>query len=299
MKKRKIAFLLLAALLTLPGIAQVQTSRQPIKVYQPEKYVFSHGVSIYNTQNRYDVYLTLTKPEGAKPPKFDLRLFAGEFGFNPLIQFLGIKVNGIPLEKINAAADDIQEWRGKNRAGAEIKLNFDGAKYILLFYMRDDSPVLWASLKPAPDSVEETEKLELSFSMIPSKLILEDKQPVWGGKGLYAREVVMPTRTISQRKDSYQLTPQDCEFTFRDAVLDGSAADKSKGMGPCWLQMETAPVANGILHLQDYWTTNMILTMKPDMKEFRFALWQRKAPLSNADFAKMRKEQAAAFQRKE
>ena len=263
------------------------------RVYQQQKYSFAHRADIYNAQNKYGFIIAQSKPAGEKPPRTQFWMAAGQTGFCPLVNFLKITVNDIPNSVIDPEVGDLVPWKEKNLAGCEAKFNFDGAKLILRFYMRPDSPVLWGSLRPAPDSIEPVRKIELGFSAITSKLAQKNKKVLWSG--VYEREAVTPARKLEQRQKVWDLTPKDTYIVLQDKKFDGSSEEK--GTGPVMILLDHGCIAKAELVLRNQWTTSLSAVLKPDFKEFKFGLWQQNPRISNAAFAEKLKMEKAAFTR--
>ena len=156
--------------------APVNVTVKTVRVYQPEKFSVAQGATISNQFNRYDITMKLSKPTDKKPTELKISLSAGEFGFGALVNFMNMKANGIPLAKLMVKKEDMQPWKDGANAGAVIKLNFDGSKFDLIFYMRPDSPVLWCSIKPSADTIEEPEDISIVHSCIPSMLAKNGKK---------------------------------------------------------------------------------------------------------------------------
>ena len=262
-------------------------------VYQPEKYAFAQAADIYNTHNKYGFIIVQSKPVGDKPPRTSFWLSVGQMGFSPLVNFLKITVNGVPNADIVPRIEDFVPWKEKDLAGCEAKFNFDGAKLILRFWMRPDSPVLWASLRPAPDSVEEITSIKVNICALVSILAKENKKVLW--TNAYEREAVTPARTLTQRTKAWELTPQDTYLVLQDRKFDGSSEEK--GQGPVMVLLDYDNVVKADLALRNEWTTDMFIVLKPDFKEFKFGLWQQKPRISNAAFAEKLKAEKAAFSR--
>lgn len=262
-------------------------------VYQPQKYAFARKADIYNAQNKYGFIIVQSKPAGEKPPRTQFWLDAGQTGFCSLVNFLKITVNDIPNSVIDPKIGDFVPWKEKNLAGCEAKFNFDGAKLILRFWMRPDSPVLWGSLRPAPDSIEPVRKIKLDFSAVISKLAQKNKKVLWSG--VYEREAVTPARKLEQRQKVWELTPQDTWLVLQDRKFDGSSAEK--GTGPVMILLDHSCIAKAELTLRSQWTAGLSILLNPDFKEFKFGLWQQNPRISNAAFAEKLKAEKAAFTR--
>ena len=290
------ALALVSAVSFAQNHAPVNVSVRPVRVYQPEKFSVAQGASISNQYNRYDIIMKLSKPTDNKPTEMKITLDCGTFGFGALVNFMNIKANGIPMSKLMVQKEDMQPWKDGNNAGAVIKLNFDGSKFDLIFYMRPDSPVLWCSLKPSADTIEEPEDLSIVHSCIPSMLAKNGKKVVWTGSP-YNRQVVTNTRTIGMdpKRKHVLLTPAETSLTFRDATFDGSSADK--GYGPIWLGMDYSAVQEAKLFCVSNWTAWLEVKLNPAMKEHKIAFWQQKPRISNAAFEAKLKNESAAFTR--
>lgn len=294
---RKTLFFLMAAAwtasLAAADFTPVKSEVKQVHVYQPEQYSLRQGGIIFNQLARYSLTLTQTKSDGAKAPRMAYTLDAGKFGFSPLVSFFKLNVNGIDMDKLSPKAEDLTVWQEKNLSGCDLKLNYDGAKFILRFYMRPDSPVLWGTLLPAKDSVEPAEKIELEFCLIPSKLAMNGKNVIWNGG--YERMAVTPARTIEQNPQRAALTPADTHLVIQDKKFDASTPEN--GQGPCMILLDYGAVQKASLRVNDDWTSAVYLTLKPDFKEFKFALWQQEPRISNADFARKLEAEKAAFTR--
>ena len=296
LKHLAAALVLTAGTVFAQETASVRADVKQMHVYMPQSWAVRQGAMISNKLNAYEVILAMTKTNGKKPAETGIRIWAGDYGFCPLTQSFQLEVNGIPLKKLNVKASNVQPWKEGKNTGLKIALNFDGCKMDVIFYMRPDSPVLWGMVKPAADTLEEAEKVTLTFTCIPSTLARKNKVPVWGGPE-YAREVVATTKTYPAHAKVYPLNKADTEYIFRDAKFDGSAQDKSKGQGPVWLQIDQTNVLKGVLRSTNEWTNWLRVELNPKMKDFKFGMWQQKAVISNADFDKKLKAEKAAFTR--
>ena len=263
------------------------------QVYQPQKYAFAQAATIHNAQNKYSFIIVQSKPAGEKPPRTQFWLSAGPFGFCNLVNFLKITVNGISCVNITPKIEDFVPWQEKKLAGCEAKFNFDGAKVILRFWMRQDSPVFWGSLRPAPDSLEEIKSAQVDLTAIVSMLAKENKKVVW--TKVYEREAVTPARTLAQRQKIWELTPQDTYLVLQDKKFDGSSAEK--GQGPVMILLDHESVNQAKLFLRSNWTTTLSIVLKPGFRNFEFGLWQQENRISNAEFAEKLKAEKAAFSR--
>ena len=294
---KKAWMLLAAGCLALP-LSAAENAPVGVKVgkthvYQPQKYAFARAAAIHNAQNKYSFIIVQSKPAGEKPPRTQFWLSAGQFGFCNLVNFLKITVNGISCAGITPKTEDFVPRQEGGRAGCEAKFNFDGAKLVLRFRMRPDSPVLWGSLRPAPDSLEEIKSVQVDLTAIVSMLARKDKKVLW--TKVYEREAVTPARTLEQRQKSWLLTPQDTYLVLQDKKFDGSSAEK--GQGPVMILLDHGSIDSAKLFLRSNWTATLSIVLKPGFKNFEFGLWQQETRISNAEFAEKLKAEKAAFAR--
>ena len=291
------ALTLLSGAVFAQNYAPVRADVKQMHIYQPETWAVRQGAKISNQFNSYEVILAMTKPMNNKPTQTWIRIWAGDFGFCPLTRSFKLDVNGIGMEKLNVKTSDVQPWKEGKNAGIKIALNYDGCKFDVIFYMRPDSPVLWGMIRPSANTLEDIKTAVMTFTCIPSTLARNAKKvPIWGGPE-YGREIVTNARTYPASARVYPLAKDDVSFIFRDTKFDGSAKDKSKGVGPVWLQIDQTSVVNGKIRSTNEWTNWIQLNLNPAMKEFKFGMWQQQMPISNADFDKKLKVEKAAFTR--
>lgn len=277
--------------------APVKTEIKPVRVYRPELYSVAQGAIISNQFNNYSITLTLSKPTDKVPTQMKIGFNGGTYGFGSLVKFMNIKANGIPMDKLMVKADDLKHWKEGNNVGAVLKLNFDGSKFDVIFYMRPDSPVLWCKIKPSADTIEEPESISITHSCIPSQLAMNGKKVIWTGAP-YNRELITNTRKLGMhpKRKGVLLTKAETELTFQDATFDGSA--DNKGYGPIWMNLDHTALQSATVFITSNWTVWLQLQLDPAFKEHNFAFWQQKPRISNADFAKKLKAEKAAFTRK-
>ena len=291
-----LAFSFLAGAGFAQDLPPVKADVKQMHVYMPQSWAVRQGALISNKLNAYEVILAMTKTNGKTPAQTGIRIWAGDYGFCPLVHSFTMVVDGISIKKLNVKPSDVSPWKDGKNTGIKIALDFGGSKFDVIFYMRPDSPVLWGMVKPAENTLKEPKKISLTFTCIPSMLARKNKIPVWAGPE-YAREIKTNLKTYPANAKVYPLDKADTEFTFRDAKFDGSAKDKSKGQGPVWLQVDQTETIKGKVRSVNEWTNWIQLDLNPKMKEFKFALWQQKAIISNADFENKLKAEKAAFTR--
>ena len=290
---KKFVIFTLAAISAATIFAQVSSSVQQSVVYRPERYSIRQGATINNPLNNYRFTLIQSKPENNKAPRTQFWLAADHFGFCALINFLNITVNGYNNSEISPKASDLTAWNEKDKAGMDLKLNFDGAKLTLRLYMRNDSPVLWGKLIADKDTIEPIKTIRVRFSAIISILAKVNKKVAFWN--VYERMAITPVRTLTQQKKPWQLTPEDTYLVLQDNKFDGSG--EGKGRGPVMIILDHKAVKNAKLELRNSWTTGLDLELKPDFREFEFGLWQQKPVISNKAFAEKLKKEKAAFRK--
>ena len=293
--KRQIFILILStvgivnACLAADCPAEVTTSMP--SMYRQELLGFRKHVTFSNALNFYRIDYTQWKSHDATPPKINLALqYPLEYhNFSrPLGSFLRMTVNGISEVSLHPKEEDVTLWNDARTgaAGCDIAWNFDGAKLILRWFMRSDSPVLWLTIKSAPDLLTPIKSAHVKVSVVPSLLAqTADKKVLW--EGVYGRQVITPTRIIGQvpKPQFITLTPDDRYLIFQDTKFDGSNGDK--GTGPCFMAIDYQGVEKAVLTLRDEGYAFVDIDLKPDFKTARLGFWQQKDRHSNAEFAKV------------
>ena len=291
---KKSLIFTLAALSAATTFAQVSSAVKPSVVYRPERYSIRQGATINNPQNSYRFTLIQTKPDNNNGPRTQFWLAAEHFGFCALTNFLNMTVNGYNNSEISPKASDLTAWQEKDKAGMDLKLNFDGTRLTLRLYMRDDSPVLWGKIiADKKSSIEPIKTIRVRFSAIISILAKVNKKVAFWN--VYERMAITPARTLTQQKKAWQLTPADTYLVLQDNKFDGSG--EGKGQGPVMMILDYKAVKNAKLELDNRWTTCVDLELKPDFTEFEFGLWQQKSAISNKAFAEKLKKEKAAFRK--
>ncbi|OQA83967.1 MAG: hypothetical protein BWY31_02674 [Lentisphaerae bacterium ADurb.Bin242] len=254
-------------------------------IYRQETFSIVQTAVVSNQFNTCRLTLALSKPGTWNLPEPYMKFLfdAGKFGFGSLVDFFTLKVNGIEMNKLSPRPESLTRWEEKELAGAELKLNYNGAKVVFRFFMRPDSPLLFASVFPAGDTLEPVRTAQAVFTAIPSSYILKNGQVVWRN-GDYQRMAVTPVRTIRQTAEPVPLTPADTRLILMDAALDGSSDEK--GYGPCALFLDYRGIERAVLSIGNAWVSKVTLDFTPGWKEFRFAIWQPSARISNADCIK-------------
>lgn len=276
---------MLAANLFSAEYSKVRSEVKEGKIYQQEKFAIVQTAVISNQFNTCRLTLTLSKPGTYNLPEPYMKFLfdAGKFGFSPLVDFFMLKINGIEMNKLSPRPESLTRWGENDLAGAELKLNYNGAKVVCRFFMRPDSSLLFASIFPALDTLEPIRMAQAVFTVVPSSYILKNGRVVWRN-GNYQRMAVTPARTIRQTAEPVVLTPADTRLVLMDAFLDGSSEEK--GYGPCALFLDYSGIEKAVLSIGNAWVTKVTLDFIPGLKEFRFAIWQRSVRISNTDWVK-------------
>ena len=265
-----------------PGVANI---------YRPGDYSLRTAAVISNGKASYRLILTVSKPGvyGLPYPCLKLHLDAGEFNFSPLVDFLTLRINGIPMNKLCPKGDGFTQWKERECAGVELRLNYNGARVVFRFFMRPDSDVLWGALRRDRESPVEITRAELKFISIPSKLIMNGKKPVW--QGGYARAVVTPVRTI--RQSGTRLNHADSWLILQDDLLDGSSP--AKGMGPGWIFLDFASISAAEVNPSDNYILSVNVSLKHGFELFCFGLLQSRSRIANMDLFKRIQDFPEAF----
>jgi len=252
-------------------------------------------IVIANDHNYYGIDYVQWKADGKSFPVaqfwlLEPRMYGGYS--RPVMDFFKIAVNGIAESRLQPKKEDVKLWHEKGSAGCDISMSFDGARLILRWCMRPDSPLLRGSITMAPDSLERVNNIKLNFTMVISTLSKgADGQVQW--EAVYERQALSPARLIAQDKNPIALNAEDRYLIFQDSKLDGSGEDK--GFGPCYLTFEYSEVVAAKLKMGNTVFAGLEIELKPDFKEFRFGLWQQKNMISNSSFLEKFKKNESAF----
>ena len=184
-------------------------------------------------------------------------------GFSNLLEAFLLTVNGLCLSELQEEDVTIRRFGDGESAGVEYLLSFDGVPVVLRFTMKPGSQLLHGRVIIAPGN-------EWSFrvSAVPSGLDRGKKNVLDG----YDREIVTAQRVLKGRTGDHAVRREDGQFLFRDAVMDGSSAEK--GWGPIWFRPDFGPVESGSWMAESKWCAYVDLKMKKDAETFDFDLWQ-------------------------
>lgn len=252
---------------------------------------FAEHITIYNNHNSYGLDYMQWKPNQTQPALsqfwlFDPRTYGG-FS-RPLTGFIQLTVNGIKNEKLAPKKEDVVLWRKDNLAGCDISLNFDGAKIVVTWYMRPDSPVLWCSIKPSEKMVEPIKSFKIRIEAVPGGFARDEKnQIIW--QGAYQPQAISPVRTIELSEKPIALAAEDSYLILQDAKLE------DKTGGPCFITLDYTPLVSAELNMRNEAGRNLVFNLKPDFKEFTFGLWQQKNDIKNAAFLEKFKNAGDTF----
>ena len=235
------------------------------------------GVKIVGDANRYAIHLVSEKPHasGQSATYFTLTEPRRVWGFGQNgCRFLNLTVNGIPLAK--TVVSDKTFHYGK--AGARIRLNFDGAAVDLAAYMKPGSPLLWFTLRPEKEQLRPIEKIELALNCVVSDYRTKAEE--------IDRYVKTAVRTLGPDKAPQALTAADGFVLFGDRKLDGSGA--KKGFGPSYVALpDFAGVRKAAVLADTGPNARLSVELQPDFREFTFAILQSQSALTEAELMKM------------
>ena len=202
-------------------------------------------------------------------------------GICDLINFFGLKVNGIAMDRLESTDMSSQVWDGTDGArGLEAKLNFDGARVALRFYLRPERPFLYCEIEHDRKSDRMTSAV-VRFTTLPSHFIV--------GKFHGYRREIRTARALYGAKPSvrHPLIKEDQYIIFQDADFDGTtdASGKRRGNGPSVLLPDWRTFADGLTdEMSGNWTQGVELRAKSGAETLRFAIWEpRPSTLTNAN----------------
>jgi hypothetical protein len=271
---------------------QAETRLNPY-VYKPEWYAWARLDTVRNGFRTHAVTSLRWHATPEQDPKTEIR-YGGQTGFTGLSPFLSLTVNAIPLHKILLDEGHFAAWEQGGRRGFEVRLNFDGAALRLRFYMRPDSPVLWAVLLPEPSGLEPIRSCELVFTALPSKLVKgQDGKVRWSGKDVYGRSFQTTTRHITPEQRATVLTAEETLIVFQDDIHDGAGPDR--GDGPCLLVLNHAGVAQATAEPGVTWLARVRVALTPGFQGFHFGLLNHPVPIANQDFLRQLEDNRPAY----
>ena len=253
------------------------------------KLSFNEQMKVAGDKNYYDINLLQSKPDKKGNQKTFITLSAPSqkwnFGRAPS-EFLFMKVNGISLNKIQPVPGSIKPWSKKDSAGAEFLLNFDGTKIIVNMFMKTGSPLLFLTFtQPEKQLVPIKGNFTINFNLVISRLLVNEKKiTIWNN--VYNRQAKTESRLLKQQHAALDLTAADKYLIFSDEKLDGSGKGDEKGVGPCLLAFDLADGITGKLLMRNAYSTHVTFTVPGTFKEFRCAVLQHKAKISNDEFMK-------------
>lgn len=298
---RSSVFGVLAAWLMLGAVLCADEVLRPVRyeaklnpyVYKPAWYAWTRMDTVSNQFRSHTVTCMRWHATPEKLPKTEIR-YGGQTGFTGLSPFLRLVVNDIPETKILLDDSRFTSWEEGDRRGFEIRMNFDGVFLRLRFYMRPDSPVLWAVLLPEPTSLTPMRRCELTFTALPSKLLKDQADKVlWSGKDVYQRSFQTNERRLTPEQRSTVLTPSETQIVFQDDINDGAGPDR--GAGPCLLVLKHDGVAKAVAEPGNGWLSRVKVTLAPEFQAFHFGLFNPPVPIANQDFQRQLESQQPAF----
>jgi len=288
----------------LSVLCQLRAAESPVRaslskpwVWGVEKLSFRRHVQIANQHNFYRLDLVQWQAEKNQPPKINFWLHEpkayGNFS-RPIMDFFQLQVNGISERQLYIHDETLRLWENSdNSAGADIQLNFNGAKLLLRWFMRPGSALLHGLISVAPDSSTVIKDIMVKLQFMPSAIAKDDNGKVLYGNA-YARQAITPLRLLQQNKQAQVLQPEDAYLILQDTIFDGSS--EGKGAGPCYISFDYQGVQQARLNMDNSWLCSLIIELDPAFKSFHFALWQHKNSFSNQEFQQYFTENRSLFQ---
>ena len=267
----------LAVMATLAGAPVVKLDKY--SGWGDSRLSFNEQMKVAGDKNYYDINLLQSKPDTKGNQKTFITLSAPSqmwnFGRAPS-EFLSLKVNGIPLNKVQPIPGSVKPWTKDDAAGAEFTLNFDGAKVIVNMFMKTGSPLLFLTFTQPEKQLVPIKSFNVDFSLVISRFIVNEKKvTVWNGA--YARQAQTETRLIRQQNNNIALSADDKYMIFSDEKLDGTGKGNEKGVGPCLLAFDLKDGITGQLIMRNSYQTIVKFSIPGTFKEFRCAILQNKA----------------------
>ena len=265
--------------------------------------LLSRVMTFQNAVNDYTLEFLSRRCHGGRPRRLEtLNRNNGDFyaGFTGVGDWLHLKVNGIEMSSLPLGANAVSYLERGDARGFEISLVYDDAPVTLRFWMRPGSPCFFgeADFSKARGAIR---SVEASFRCIPSKLdVVKGKGSRWNG---YRREIATSRRVISLPEGvkpnqviAEPIAADEDWIAFRDADYDGTAPDRSKGIGPSLLRVGMESVESAKTRLSDGWIVGVDYTIRPDAKKFRFLVWgNHNNPIAYDDLMKKLKKERKAF----
>lgn len=266
--------------LALASSAVAASSRAELinyAVYRPETVEQHRAVQIDNRHNRYVIKLVEQKPMGMTPGNFTIRLREPStyFSFSrPLIGFLDIRLGELSVQRLCPDFSTLEVWQETASAGARMQLNFGGSRLLLDFSLRDDSPLLWITVRRLDPG-------ELPVQLQVNMVISAMTGGKWSGYDRRARSAV---RQLEARPQEYTLTAEDRYLILYDEKLQPGLASQENCMGPCVLTWNPTNFVEASLSLQDSYHNSANFRMTPSTEAGTIALWESSKARSLAEF---------------
>lgn len=266
-------------------------------VWGVERLAFRRHVELAGPHNFFRLDVVQWQAEKNKAPVINFWLHEprgyGNFS-RPVGDFFQFTVNGISEKVLHLAERSVVLQRSPDgSAGCELLLNYDGARFVLYWYMRPDSALLHCRIRPLPDSLSPVQRATITLKFVASTLRKNAENKVLYDKA-YARQALTAGRVLEQNAQPYLLNAADRYLILQDQILDGSTEEK--GAGPCFLCFDFTSVQQAVLTLPDAWIGSLVIDLKPDFPDFHFALWQHKNVFSNTQFQEFFTKNSGLFQ---
>jgi hypothetical protein len=240
-----------------------------------------------NAKSRYSIGIQSTLPKKDKKTTNSFFQGAGHArgGFNGLIKFLEIEVDGIKNKDIEILPSDISPFSSNGKHGYDVALNFNDRKMRLRMYMTKTGECLNCELSQIGG--EKAQNIMVRVNAIPSYLDAPNGKSRFYD---YNREVVTARGTFkrpSKGRNPYPISSEDKYYIFQDADYDGSSEDK--GFGPCQFTPSFDAVKDGKIKVTDFWISSVELDIDPS-KTFRFMIYENRDIRQSNDSFVYRKE---------
>jgi len=265
----------------------VATRPTSMFVYQPDNYDWLRHYAINNDLNSYTLSFLQTKNIRGQPPTFFISVPVPKGGFSRL----WLNVNEISSNSLFVAPEHIADWTdpASGARGYDLRLNFDGVKLLLRFFMRPDSPLLRISVIHLPESIAPLASSTLTLHASLNRL---EGKAMWDVHS-YRRELVTPLRTISDMgKKQHVLSVEENSVILRDLLFDGSG--EGKGNGPSYLVFDRGKASCTSAQNDIYQV--FTFQLNPDFRQISLGVWKSRARISNSLFAELLSANRAVFQ---
>ncbi len=283
----RVAIIVLALLLASLAPGNPEASFVEAPIYRAERVLFSRQVRLRNRQGQYRLDFVQLRPQGNRGAIFQIYLREPTVYYSfsrPLDSFLDLQVNGIALKWLEPRTESFSCWQRGEQAGVDLALNFDGARVLLSFCMRRDSPVLWAKVTPQAGGTVRT--AQLSLFAVPSGMV-----PGQLSEG-YQRIAIHAEGQREQGDEAWVLPAGIDYLVLTDEALEPGQREGT--IGPCYVVFDATAAERGLLEMRNSYRLTLTFQLDPS-KVFAFGVWESSRPYANADFLELLDASRAAF----